>query len=443
MRNQSVFFSAIFILCLAFAYPSSLVSAALSLESSFNVSQSYTDNLFYEDKNTKSDFGTFIGPNLTLQYDNPDIVIGGTYFGRVALFINNPDANTYIQNANIILDLPFLTKRYKKLSVTLDENMTFTPQLDAFSFSGAQDATTNFSGGGSGQTGSVGGTGGTGLSQGFSGTQGVFTRRADAFFNRAGVRLGYAWAPHVTPSLTYANQYRHFFSSGFQDSITHIGRFSLAYGVSDKTTVTPSYSYRQTDFLGESTQSTFADKIIVHNPQLQISYNFTPLITGTVRGGAAFIKQKNAGETDDSTMTDLSNKWQTSFVGGATIAKLYRGGNIFLNASQNIGAGGGLASQATRTRIITLGIRHEVSQKLGAFGSIGWAKNTSTDGDAFDTNTYRIQGGIGYAFLSWLSATLSYSHIDQRSNGSVANDLKADQVFIGLIAVADPWVLMR
>lgn len=434
-------------LCGAFL-PTSAATAAVTLESSFNVSQMYTDNLFYEDKNTKSDLGTWVGPNLVLKFENPDIVIGGTYFGRFVLFVNNPDQNRYIQNANFILDLPFLTKRYKGLTVEIDEDMRFTPQLDAFSLSGAQDASTTFNGRGAstsieGGTGGTGSVSGTGSSQGIGGTQGVFTTRASAFLNNSGITLGYAWTPQVTSYLSYNNQYRHFFSSGFQDSVTHTGTFSVPYVVSEQATVTPSYSYRQTDFLGQSTQGASANKIITHLSYLKVSYNFTPLVTGNIHGGIALTKEIGAEEFDSGTTTNLSNKWQANYIGGATIAKKYRNGEIYLTARQTIGSGGGLASQATRTRLITGRIGHDFSQRLNAFGSVGYAQNTSTEGNAFDTNTYRIQAGIGYVFLSWLSGVLSYSHIDQNSNGSAADDLKVNQVFLGLTAFADPWILMR
>jgi len=427
----------VFWLMLVWLFPSDNAMAAVILESSFNVSEVYTDNLLYEAHNTKSDFGTLFGPDLSLQYENPDIVFGGRYFGRVVLFVNNPEENAYIQNANINLDLPFLTKRYKKLTVTIDETMDFTPQLDAFSLSGAQDASIfNEQGGASGG-------GGARFSQGVGGTQGVFTSRASAFLNRAGITFNYAWAPRVTPSLSYFNQYRHFFSGGFQDSLVHTGTFSVPYGVTEQTTVTPIYIYRQTKFLGSSTDNTSGDKIISHQPQLEISYNFTPLLTGSIRGGVAFTKETGGEEFDGGTTTDLSDKWQTNAIGGATITQSYRKGSISLTARSTIGSGGGLASQATRTRIITGKIQHALSLKMNAFASVGYAKNTSTEGDAFDTNTYRIQGGISYVFLSWLFGNLGYSYIHQNSDGSAADDLQANQFFLGLTAVADPWYLMR
>ncbi|MDT3778206.1 hypothetical protein PJI16_11630 [Nitrospira sp. MA-1] len=454
MRNQNVFRPGMVFLCLAIAYPSSLVLAALTLESSFNLTETYTDNLFYNDKDKEDDFGTLAGPNLELRYDNPDIVLGATYFGRFAAFVNNPDQNRYIQNANILLDLPFLTKRYKKLIVTIDETMNFTPQLDAFSLSGAQDASTTYSGRGGTDSGGTGGTvgaaggalGGSGISQGTGGTQGVFTSRASAFSNMSGITVGYAMTPSVTPTFSYKNQYLHFFSSGFQDQLTHIGRFALSYGKSEQTTIIPSYTYLQTDYLGTPTQVTVSDKLISHQPRLTISHNFTPLLTGALQGGAAFSKQIGAKETQDNgaTTQELSDKWQSTFIGGATITKSYRNGNISLNVDQTIGGGGGLASQETRTQTLTGRIQHSLSTKLNGFASFGYARNKSTqDGNAFDTNTYRVQGGISYAFLNWLSGNVSYSHINQKSKGLAVGDIKVNQVFFGLTAFADPWVLMR
>lgn len=460
MSQRRVFHLVVGIVLWVMAHPTSLVLAAITLDSSFSLTQTYTDNLFYNDKDKEEDFGTLMGPSFALKYDSPDIVVGGTYFGRFAAFVNHPEQNRYIQNANILLDLPFLTKRYKKLSVTIDETMNFTPQLDAFSLSGAQDASTTYSGrgGADGSTGGVGGSGGTGasggagalggsgISQGTGGTQGIFTSRASAFFNLSGVTLGYALTPSVTPTFSYHNQYLHFFSNGFQDSLTHIGRITVRYGESERTTIIPSYTYLQTDYLGTPTQVTTADKLVSHQPRLTISYNFTPTLTGSLQGGAAFSKQTGAQETLDNgaTTRSLSQKWQKAFIGGATLTKIYRNGSISLTAGQTIGSGGGLASQAARTQTLTGRIQHNLSTKLSGFGSIGFAKNKSTGGgDAFDTQTYRVQAGLSYAFLNWLSGTVNYSHIDQKSNGLAVGNIKVNQVFLGFTAFADPWVFMR
>ena len=441
MGNRGILRLAIFVVFWVMAHPPSLVLASLSLQSSFNVTQQYTDNLFYSDKDREDDFGTYSGPNLELKYANPDIVLGGTYFGRFVAYVNNPDQDRYIQNANLILELPFLTKQYKNLTVKIDEDMNFTPQLDAFSLSGAQDAFTT--------PGVRAGTGGVSevsstSSQGVGGTQGVYTSRASSFLNRAGVTLGYTWSPRLTPTLAYNNQYRHFFSNQFQDSMIHMGSFSLPYELTNAT-IGALYSYRQTEFIGKSTENTSADQIVSHNVQLQIAYSFTSSLSGSIRGGVAFTKQKRAEEFNEGgSTTDLSNKWQTNPIGGATLTKTYRNGSISLDASSTIGSGGGLASQATQTRILTGRIQHALTLKMNTFASVGYAQNKSVgDGDALDTKTYRIQSGVGYGFLPWLFGNLIYSHIDQRSHGSAAGNVKVNEIYFGITAIADPWVLIR
>jgi hypothetical protein len=443
MHKLGVLRLAVALLSYAAFLPAGVITATVTLESSFNVTQSYIDNLFFEPENTKSDFGTLVGPNLTLRYDNPDIVLGATYVGRIAFFVKNPNQNTYIQNANIILDLPFLTKRYKGLTVNIDETMNFTPQLNAFALSGALD-TSNIAGitvseGVLQRTNRQETTETPGFPQGVGGTQGVFTSRASAFVNRAGITFGYDLLPRFSPSLQYLNLYNHFFSSGFQDFRTHTGTMSLPYQVTRQTTVGPSYSYTQTEFLGQSTQNTSADKIFTHTANLGISHAFTQFLIVSVDGGVAFSKQKNALEDN----RDLSNKWQTTYIGGFSIVKTYDQNIISLVGRQIIGSGGGLAAQATRTRVITGAIRHRFDREIQPYVSIGYAENDSIDGNAFDTQTYQIQAGLVYAFKYWLLGNLSYSHIDQRSKGSAATDLTVNQIFIGLTAFADPWVLLR
>ena len=441
--------------------------ALLSLQSSFSVSQSYTSNLFFSEDQERDDFGTFFGPNVTLLFQDPDLVLGVTYTGRLAFFFNNPEANRYNQNANIILDLPFLTKRYKGLTITVDETMRFTPQLDAFSLSGAQDASTsgdpfrgnNASGGTGGgggnlgtQSGGVGGGGGafgqaSGLG-GVGGGTGVFTTRASAFNNNAGITLGYAWNPRMHSSVSYTNRYLHFFSSGFQDSLTHNGRTALSYRVTDQTSLSPSYFYAQTNFIGRSTRETQGDKIISHGPQLSVSHSLTRTLSFSVSGGVTFVKQIGASERvrgpgDTFTIVPIPEKFRKRVVGSASINKNYTQGNITVSASQAVGTGGGLAAQATRTRTVTARIQHALSRRMNAFGSFGWSENDSIDGNAFNSTTYRIQTGLGYSFASWLLGNFNYSHIKQSSDGTAANDLNVDQFFLGLTAIADPWIIDR
>lgn len=445
MNERSAFRIPMLLFFLLACFSTARAMATLSLESSFTVTETYVDNLFYESHNKKHDFGTLFGPNLSLQYENADVVLGAAYLGRMGVFVNHPKANRTIHNINLILDLPFLNTLHKGLTVKIDETMQATPQLDAFSGSDAQNDVQAFRNpSGSRTRPPEEGT----PSLWAGGTQGIFTNRTNAFLNRAALTVGYAWTPRLSSSLGYRNQYRRFSSSDFQDSLAHIGTFSLGYLVREGTTIIPSYSYSEINFLGGSTPSTSADKIISHNTQIGISHALTPSFTGSLSGGIAWTKQLGAeefvpGPGGTLVQQSVSGQWKTNFVGSATLRKTYRQGSLNLQAGQSIGGGGGLASQATRTQTVTGSISHTFTRRLTGFGSVGYAKNKSVDGTAFDSKTYRIQSGLEYVFLPWLSGNLSYSHINQNSKGTAANDLTVNQVFLGLTAFADPWIPIR
>jgi uncharacterized protein (PEP-CTERM system associated) len=205
-----------------------------------------------------------------------------------------------------------------------------------------------------------------------------------------------------------------------------------------------SHTYRQTNFIGSNSTGS-ADKFLSHSPQVGISYSFTPLLSGTISGGASANKTKGGTQSTGSRtgQQNVSDKWRTNAIGSASLAKTYQKGTISLNFNSTIGAGGGVASQASRSRVLTGNINHQLSQRMSAFGSIGYAQNRSTTGNALDVDTIRIQTGLGYVFTPWLSGNLNYSHIDQNSKSSGSQDIQVNQVFLGLTAIADPWVLMR
>ena len=438
--------------------------ATLSLQGSLNVNQTYTDNLFFQDRNKREDFGTYVGPNLMLLFENSDIVLGATYFGRLLFFQNNPSQNMYFQNANILLDLPFLKKRYQKLDVKVHENMTFTPQLDPFFLSESQGdflfpgmiGAGGISGGTAGQgnlgggTGFGGGTGGFGAGGigGVGGMPGIFTQRASAIFNNAGITIGYDLTPQLTPTVGYNNQYLRFLSGGFQDYMMHMGTFSLPYGLSEGTSVTPAYTYRQIEFLGDSTGVTFGNRIVFHDATLQISHELTPSWTILARGGVSFIRQESATEQIfDSTgilsQREIGGKFVGVPIGLVSISKNYRRGMFNLMALQMTTGGGGLAAQGAQTRVVTTQLVHQFGPRATGFVFGAYAQNKSIDGSAFDVDTYRGQVGLSYLFLRWLSGSVAYSYVEQQSKGTAANDLTVNMVMLSLSAWADPWHLMR
>ncbi|RMH05957.1 MAG: hypothetical protein D6704_08280, partial [Nitrospirae bacterium] len=106
--------------------------ATLIFETGLSVAETYIDNLFFTASNKQDDFGTFVIPRATLMYRSRDVVITGTYAGNAQLFVNNNGADAYAQATNFAIDLPFLTRHYKQLTVKLIESFNLSPQLPAF-----------------------------------------------------------------------------------------------------------------------------------------------------------------------------------------------------------------------------------------------------------------------------------------------------------------------
>ncbi len=428
-----------FVATIAMIVSLSIVENALAIftvESGFFVTETYTDNLFFSDEQKEDDFGTYLGPILNMKFENPDIIIGAEYRGTVQLWVNNSQANTYSQNSNITLDLPFLEKRYRGLSVQVIENFSFTPQLDAFSLSLADEN----------NTGAID----TQASQNSDdpGTQGAFTSRANVFQNLAGLRLGYDWTARLTSTLSYQNQYTHFFSTGFQDSMTHTGSGSANYQLTNEANVGVSYSFSQTDYKKNTLRTRGQiDRSRTHRATLSLFYQFSPSLTGSLSGGPAITTMNGTAvvfedpDTGEVTIERVTNEKLVTALINAALTKTYQQGQVGLSYVQNIGNGGGLLNQPLESKTVTSRWSHSLSRRLGSFISFAWAKSKSLSGGSLNTTSYRIQAGLNQNFASWLTGNFSYSYINQNSDGAAARDAIVNQFFLGLTANAPPWRL--
>ena len=407
--------------------------AILTFDAGFFVTETYTDNLFFSENQKEDDFGTYLGPILNIKFENPDVVLGVEYRGTVQLWVNNTQANTYTQNSNITLDLPFLEKRYRGLSVQITENFNFTPQLDAFSLSLAdQNNTAGISNQGN---------------QDNEATQGAFTSRANVFQNNAGLRIGYEWTARLNTNISYQNRYTHFFSGGLQDSISHTGSGGGNYRVNNETTVGLTYSFTQTDYTNNPNQTGGQlDRTRTHRIIGSLSYQFTPSLTGDISGGPGVTRSRGSAVSlldpppgVQPEIVQVSNEKQVTTIISANLVKTYQQGQMGISYNQNIGDGGGLLNQPVESKTVTGRIFHEISRKLGGFISFGWAKNKSVSGNSFRSTSYRIQTGLDYVLASWLTGNFSYSYLNQDSKGASARSATVNQFFLGLTAYAPPW----
>ena len=411
--------------------------AALTLNSSLSVTETYTDNLFFESqRNKRDDFGTFVVPSVTLSYITKDIELQGTYTGIAQFYVNNSSANAYTHNSNFVIDLPFLTKRYKGLEVKLIETFNFSPQLRGFAFSGdptQEDASSAFrssSGRGIAGTGGLGGgtgIGGGNVGGGISGlnggslgnnaigNQGVFTGRggSNAFQNTAGVRVRYELSPRWTPTADYRNNYVTFTDPELNDSLTHTIGAGLGYQLSPRTQLQGNYTTNITSISG-------GDSFITHNVTFGGTHQLTPTLNTASQVGASFTESVE----------------RVTFTTNSSIAKLFDRGSLTLNLNQGITPGGGIASSATLSRTIVGTVNYSFSERVSGFLLGGYGENKSLSGNSVDLTSYQGQAGISVLLLEWLDGDISYSYIKQTSDGTASGgrDATVNQIFIGLSA---------
>ena len=405
--------------------------ASVTLNSSLNVTETYTDNLFFESqRNKRDDFGTFIVPSLTLTYQTQDVVLSGTYVGTAQFYVNNSNANAYIHNGNIAIDLPFLTKRYKGLEIRLIESFNFTPALQGFSFEGdrADQNVPIIPGqqgqgglGGGGLPGGIGGVGGTNTP---IGNRGVFTGRSgsNSFQNRAGIIVRYQLSPRWVPNARYENRYVTFTDSELNDSLTHTIGAGTSYLLSSRTQLNANYGVNISDINN-------GDTVVSHTVIGGVVHTLNPTVTVNVNAGVSY--------------TESAERF--TFTSNANISKVFDPGSITIGYSQNVTPGGGLATSGVLTQRGIATLSYPLAERVSVAVSGGVAKNKSLSGNSVDVTSYQGQVGFNLILLRWLSGTVGYSYIKQKSKGTAAGGRSAtvNQGFIGLTAELPEFRLLR
>ncbi len=409
-------------------FPTSTL-AEVTLNSSLTVTETYTDNLFFESqKNKRDDFGTFIIPSVSLAYLSKDIEIEGTYTGVAQFYVNHPGANAYTHNGNFGIDLPFLTKRYKGLEVELIESFNFQPALDGYSFArgeGQQDAASQLDAANSGANFGGGFAGGGGLGGNNIGNQGVFTNRnqgGNSFQNVAGIRVQYQVSPRWTPRANYQNSYVTFTDRELNDSLTHQVGAGVGYRLTRKTTLSGDYSASFSSISG-------GDNFVTHTVTVGGSHAFSPTLNVNTNVGVSWTESLE----------------RLNFNTSSSIAKLFDRGSFTLSYNHGVTPGGGLATSATLTQNLVATANYTISKSVGSFVSGGVAKNESLSGNSVDVTSYQGQAGISVVLLSWLDGTLTYSYIKQKSKGTAVGGRTAtvNQGFLGLTATIPEWRIIQ
>ena len=438
----------VIVVVFVFVFPVPNTQAVLDIDASLSVAERYTDNLFFTFANKRDDFGTFVTPSVSAVFSNKDIKVGMRYAASAQFYLNNSQANAVSHGTNMIIDLPFLNRKFKNLEVRINESFNLSPSLPAFSanssrFTGAAGG--SGVGGGAAGSGGIGGAGGTGgagvggiggigsLAGNSLGNQGIINQRSSSlsFQNRARILFLYHFDPRWDTSLQYANSYRGGDSS--QDSISHAVRTQIAYKLSEITKLRGGYSIRFIEFTGgsgTSTGTTTKGDATSHSLNVGADHLLQPTIPVNVRVAATVT------ETEASTT-------RLNFTGRGGISKIFPDGQISLRLSQGIGTGGGLTNSTTLNQSAVLTGSKAITRFISAFLNFGYGRNRSLSGQSIQTDTYQFRGGASLRLLEWLSGGVTYSYTNQDSKGSVGNTASSNSIWVGLTATADTFKFFK
>lgn len=453
--------SVIVVVVLFCIIPVSPTHADLTLDTSLSVSEQYIDNLFFTFANKEEDFATFVTPRFTLTFSNKHVRLGGTYAASGQFYVNNTAANTVAHGTNFDIDLPFLNRISKKLEVRVNESFNITPAQPGFSgnssqFTGLGSGAAGAPGAGGGIPGAGGGipggggaaaagaggagVGGIGGIGGLSGNslnnQGIFNARSTTSYqNRARIRIGYKFTPRFEGDVQYSNTIREFTSSLLQDSLAHAVRTTLTYNITGNTRINGGYSLRIIEFDGSGGGSNpqapgGTGTNTNHSLELGAGHELRPSIPISGRV-AVTVSDTEVGTT------------QLNFTGRAQISKIFPDGEISLRLNQRIGGGGGVAASTTLNQNAVITASKSITRYISAFGHFGYSRNRSLAGRAIETDTYQFRGGANMRILEWLSGGVTYSYINQESNGNFGNTAQSNQIFVGLTATPEPFTFFK
>jgi len=376
--------------------------AAVLLNSSISLAENYNSNLFFTAENQKSDFTTVLSPALDLSYTAKNVRISLGYQGSAQLHSKHSETDGYFQSLSFDIDLPFLNRQINGLEVQIKENVSYSPELPAFSFGeGGEEGTRSFD-------------------QVFLGGEGIQqSGRVNTFRNISGIILRYPWSQNFSTSGSYTNVITRYSGNDFEDSDINNVSSSAIYSspLSSRTSWTLRYS------VSSSLDDT---RDLVHQVSLAGKHQITHLVLASANIGVYFV---------DGQAPNLSS--------GASLSKRYKSGRLNMRYSDDVVRGLGVIQGANRRQSLILSASWAFLERVSTSIQFGYVKNKSFEGDSINVSAYTAEAGLSTRFLSWLSGSLRYSYLQQESDGNIGIDAERSFVSLSLTANSSPWRIMK
>lgn len=392
--------------------------AALTLTPSLSVAEYYTDNLFFLQYAKVGDFSTSVSPGLALAYEGRSMAFDVSYRGTQE-YHQRSEENRYSESAAAHASFPWMESVATGLTLDLTAGLSRGAELPAFSYDEALR----------------------------EGNEGIQLPRVEAVRKRAGAVLGYQWSLHTTGTV------------GYQFSSTHFEAFDLAR-LADIVDVTPGLEVQMQDSS-------------VRDVSASIRHRWSELLTLTLSPGRSVTTFKSPPEAlfelppDDRVTTRIAGgaeyrmsptRTVTGSVGVMAIeddrlrltmdlgaVETLRDGRLTVRYRRGAGTGGGVTRNVTLTQRLTARLVRDLGPHASWNAIAGYSRTVSIPERTTDrlvrVSTYEVGVGLDWSLLSWLSASLSYSYLTQRTQG-VSIEAERNLVAVSLTAAA-PWRVIR
>ncbi len=249
------------------------VNAAVILSPSFSISERYNDNLFFTETDRKSDFTTVISPALNLAFTSRNVHLTMGYRGSAEFHSKNPKADGYFQSLSFDIDLPALNRQIRGLEVSVTENISYSPELPAFSF-GSREADIVIE---------------ERFDRVLLAGEGVQTGRVDTFRNRAGLSVRYAWSRNFNTTASYTSVITRYSGSDLEDNEVNTGSFDATY--SDQTSPRTKWTSRYGLSIASSDNAdSNRNEDLIQQIALEVAHRVTHFLSVSGDIGTSFVE---------------------------------------------------------------------------------------------------------------------------------------------------------
>jgi hypothetical protein len=353
---------------------------SISLIPSLRLGERWDSNPFLrgEGEEVNHDFLTELSPQITVRSITRGVRVSGSYRLDSRHYARYRQLDFISHNANIAVNAEIS----KTSSLSIGDSFRFTPDsLEATDI-------------------------------------GVQTRRTDILSNTLFVLMEHDFSRAASASLRLTDSILEFEGEGLVDTRTDSAELSGIYSLRTDTRITISYGFTNYHFNVPDGDNDIESQSL----RLAMNRQFSPAVSASVSAGAVYTP-------------DVDNDLDWTARAGFMAA--YRLSSYSLDYSRSITNSSGLADEINVRDSASMRLNYIFSRFFNTTLSGSLSKNRSEPSGRLDTTSYTAVIACVWRPYSRLSFDANYSHFQQWAEGVLGENLKRDQVFIGITATMD------